>query len=436
MDLLVYEYLGYMKSNIQKQMSMWHCDLEVRDSILENILHILCEDEVCVHLPISFTAGAFVHKLRVCAQSILSIKNLPNSIKNLILYLSTLISVYRLRYYSGACCNFGILFDFCIDLGRTKCLHAFLVVSGNSQSSFLSTRLVNRYAFLRDVPSSRTTFNQIANKDVYTWNSIVSALVRSGHYRETVDCFYQFLLTSGLHPDFYTFPPVLKACRNLFDGRKIHCSALKLGLEWDVFVAASLIHMYTRFGIMIVARQLFDDMPSRDRGSWNAMISGYCQNGNAVEALNLLDEMKLDGNRMDSVTVTSILSICAQLDDILSGLLIHLHVIKHGLEFELFVSNALINMYAKFGKLGLAQRVFYQMVEKQEKRRIVALQTKKFSSDVAWNHVKHLPQTPSNLFLTRVDNRDVSEARLSFQTREQRVLFSFFEFFIQDIKHP
>ncbi|XP_038693068.1 pentatricopeptide repeat-containing protein At4g33990 [Tripterygium wilfordii] len=120
--------------------------------------------------------------------------------------------------------------------------------------------------------------------------------------------------------------------------------------------------MYSRFGIMIAARQLFDDMPSRDRGSWNAMISGYCQNGNAVEALNLLDEMKLDGNRMDSVTVTSILSICAQLDDILSGLLIHLHVIKHGLEFELFVSNALINMYAKFGKLGLAQRVFYQMV--------------------------------------------------------------------------
>ncbi|XVE66827.1 hypothetical protein DITRI_Ditri08aG0110800 [Diplodiscus trichospermus] len=258
--------------------------------------------------------------------------------------------------------DFNHLFRCCNKLHFAKRLHALVVVTGEAQSILISAKLVNIYAYLGDVSSSRRTFNQIPVKDVYTWNSMVSVYVRSGHFREAVDCFYQFFLTSGLRPDFYTFAPVLKACKNLIDGMRIHGLVLKLGFEWDVFVAASLVHMYTRFGIVGSARKLFDDMPVRDMGSWNAMISGYCQNGNALEALDVLNEMRLEGVMMDPVTIASVLPICAQLDDLLNGMLIHLYAIKGGLEFDLFVSNALINMYAKFGKLEHAYKVFDQMV--------------------------------------------------------------------------
>ncbi|XP_022763372.1 pentatricopeptide repeat-containing protein At4g33990-like isoform X2 [Durio zibethinus] len=258
--------------------------------------------------------------------------------------------------------DFNCLFKSCKRLHLAKHLHALVVVSGKAQSIFFSAKLVNIYSYLGDVSFSRRTFDHIPIKDVYTWNSMVSAYVRSGHFREAVDCFYQFFLTSDLRPDFYTFAPVLKACKIPLDGMRIHCLVLKLGFEWDVFVTASLVHMYTRFGIVGSARKLFDDMPVRDMGSWNAMISGYCQNGNVAEALDVLNEMRLEGVKMDPVTIVSILPICAQLDDILNGMLIHLYAIKHGLEFDLFVSNALINMYAKVGKLEHAQKVFDHMV--------------------------------------------------------------------------
>lgn len=257
--------------------------------------------------------------------------------------------------------DFNLLFLSCTKVHLAKRLHALLVVSGKVQDVLLSTRLVNLYANLGDVSFSRHTFNQIPKKNIFTWNSMLSAYARIGHFREAVNCFYQFLLTSGLRPDSYTFPPVLKACGNLVDGKKMHCWVLKLGFEWDVFVAASLVHMYSRFGFLCVARKLFNNMPVRDMGSWNAMISGFCQNGNAAEALDLLDEMRLEGVKMDPVTVSSLLPVCALSDDILIGLLIHLYVIKHGLIFDVFVSNALINMYAKFGRLGHAQRIFDEM---------------------------------------------------------------------------
>ncbi|KAK4848054.1 hypothetical protein QYF36_008769 [Acer negundo] len=165
--------------------------------------------------------------------------------------------------------DFDVLFQSCTKLHLVKHLHALLVVSGKIQSIFIATKLVNRYANLGDVSFSRYTFDHISNKNVYTWNSMVSAYVHSGRFQEAIDCFYQFLLTSGLLPDFYTFPPVLKACRNLFDGKNIHCLVLKLGFEWDVFVAASLLHMYCRFG-----------------------LAGYAQNGHASEAIEVYQTME------------------------------------------------------------------------------------------------------------------------------------------------
>lgn len=257
--------------------------------------------------------------------------------------------------------DFKLLFLSCSKVYRAKQLHALLMVSGRAQDIFLSTRLVNLYANLGDVSFARNTFDQIPKKNIFTWNSMLSAYTRFGRFREAVNCFYHLLLASGLRPDSYTFPPVLKACGNIVDGEKMHCWVLKLGFEWDVFVAASLVHMYSRFGFLCIARQLFNDMPVRDLGSWNAMISGFCQNGNAAEALDVLDEMRSEGVKMDPVTVASLLPVCALADDIVIGMLIHLYVVKHGLEADVFVSNALINMYAKFGILGHARRVFEQM---------------------------------------------------------------------------
>ncbi|THG10821.1 hypothetical protein TEA_002104 [Camellia sinensis var. sinensis] len=104
-------------------------------------------------------------------------------------------------------------------------------------------------------------------------------------------------------------------------------------------MAASLVHMCCRFRYLTIAHKIFCDMPFKDRGSWNAMIFGFCQNENASKALGVLDEMRFEGMKMDFVTVSTILPACAQMDDILHGMLIHLYVIKHVLEFDVFVSN-------------------------------------------------------------------------------------------------
>lgn len=249
------------------------------------------------------------------------------------------------------------LFRYCTNLQSAKCLHARLVVSNAIQNVCISAKLVNLYCYLGNVALARYTFDHIHNRDVYAWNLMISGYGRAGYSSEVIRCFSLFMLSSGLQPDYRTFPSVLKACRNVTDGNKIHCLALKFGFMWDVYVAASLIHLYCRYGAVVNARILFGEMPTRDMGSWNAMISGYCQSGNAKEALTLSDGLRA----MDSVTVVSLLSACTEAGDFNRGVTIHSYSIKHGLESELFVSNKLIDLYAEFGSLKDCQKVFDRM---------------------------------------------------------------------------
>lgn len=279
------------------------------------------------------------------------------------LYYSSLVEalVYEDEYRS-AYIDFEQLFRSCYNVDRARCVHGVLIVSGNIQRIHLSTRLINLYANLGNPERSKEVFDWIRNKDVYTWNSMIAVYVRNGCSRDAVCSFYQLVRSPDVRPDFYTFPSVLKACNELTDGVKMHCWVFKLGLIWDVYVAASLIHMYSRFKRTGLALNLFDEMDFRDLGAWNAMISGLCQHGNASDALDFFNEMRLLGVEMDAVTVAAVLPTCAQAKDGNIGLIIHVYAVKHGLKDELFVGNALIDMYSKFGKIEDARRIFSHMM--------------------------------------------------------------------------
>ncbi|KAM7263315.1 hypothetical protein ACFE04_000998 [Oxalis oulophora] len=260
--------------------------------------------------------------------------------------------------------DFDTLLKSCTNINLANQFHAHLLVSGDLHNIASSTRLVTLYANLSNVSLARRAFDHIPNKNVLTWNSMISAYVRNNRYNDAIRCFFEdFILNSDdLSPDFYTFAPVLKACGNIIDGKRLHCVILKMGLNLDVYVAASLIHMYSRFGHVGVARNLFDEMSVRDMGSWNAMISGYSQNRDGVGMLEVLGMMGLEGVKMDPVTIMTVVPVCSQLNDgCLCGMMIHLYAIKHGLENNLFVSNALIDMYGNFGRMGDARKVFDRM---------------------------------------------------------------------------
>lgn len=156
----------------------------------------------------------------------------------------------------------------------------------------------------------------------------------------------------------------IKACVDLSalrEGQKIQAQVVKIGFESDVFVGDSLLAMYAKCGSFEVACQLFDEMSERDVVSWSSIICAYAQSGLVFEVLILFHQMQLADVSPDAVTVGDVLQACASLAALQQGKKIHGYVIKSGLESDVSVGSALINMYAKCGSLEIACQLFDKM---------------------------------------------------------------------------
>ncbi|XP_077240034.1 tetratricopeptide repeat (TPR)-like superfamily protein [Tasmannia lanceolata] len=199
--------------------------------------------------------------------------------------------------------------------------------------------------------------------NVFLWNSIIRAHTQNGMFKEALD-FYSEMRRLKLNVDNFTFPSVINACAGLCDfemGRIVHDHVWEMGFGSDLYIGNSLINMYARFGCMVNAHDVFDEMPQRDVVSWNSLISGYSANGEFEEALEVYYQSRIVGLVPDSFTIISILPACGSLVAIEAGKIIHGFVNKIGIEKERLVNNGLLAMYCKFDNLKDARRLFDEM---------------------------------------------------------------------------
>lgn len=176
------------------------------------------------------------------------------------------------------------------------------------------------------------------------------------------------MMRFGWQPDHYTFPFVLKACGELSSfllGSSIHAFVTTSGFGSNVFVCNALVSMYARCGTLDSARWMFDEMFEMgisDVISWNSVVAAYMQSGKIAIGLKLFDRM-VNGAKVcaDVVSLVNVLPGFASLGAWLSGKQVHGYAVRNGLFEHVFVGNALVDMYAKCGKMVEAKKVFDRM---------------------------------------------------------------------------
>ncbi|WCJ40225.1 Tetratricopeptide repeat (TPR)-like superfamily protein [Euphorbia peplus] len=243
-------------------------------------------------------------------------------------------------------------------------------------NSFLTTlsRKLSHYSTTTANSNLQTLFNKyFDHTNVFSWNSIIAELARSGDSIESL-CAFSSMRKLNLRPTRSTFPCTIKACSALLDlssGKQTHQQALVFGFQSDLFVSSALIDMYSKCGLLVDARNLFDEIPNRNIVTWTSMISGYVQNGYAYDALGLFKKFLVSKGEdfefevsMDSVAMVSVLSACsrAPMKGVTQG--IHVFLVKMGLDKELVVENALLDAYAKGGAVDVATKMFNGIDEK------------------------------------------------------------------------
>ncbi|KAJ9170794.1 hypothetical protein P3X46_018872 [Hevea brasiliensis] len=256
----------------------------------------------------------------------------------------------------------------CSSMKELKPIHAQIILNGLNNETLTLGKLISfcAVADAGNLDYGQLLFNQIPEPNKFMYNSLIRGYSSSNDPIKSI-LLYRQMIDSGLSPNEFTLPFVLKACASKSDywvSVLVHGHAQKLGIGSHVCVLNGLINAYVACGFIHYAREMFDDISDRTLVSWNSMIGGYAKVGWCKESFLLLKEMRGLGVEPDEFTLVNLLSICSQSCDIVLGKFVHLYIEKRGMEKDLIVRNALLDMYSKCGHLQSAERVFERMPDK------------------------------------------------------------------------
>ncbi|KAK4784713.1 hypothetical protein SAY86_019081 [Trapa natans] len=267
---------------------------------------------------------------------------------------------YRAGVSSG--CLYSLL-GFCSDIDSLKKVHCFLIVSGLTGDLMLDTKLASLYGSLGgDVSLARRVFDGMPRSDLYSWKVMLRLYFLEECFSEVVE-FYNLMRARGTGHDNVVLSVVLKACSKVSDvdeGRKVHCHILKESSP-DSFVVSGLVDMYAKCSEIESSRGVFDEVLEKNVVLWTAMISGYVQNNCPEEGLVLFNRMREELVEGNEFTLGSLITGCSKLGALHQGKCAHGYLIKNGIELNSYLATALLDMYAKCGKVEDARTVFNEL---------------------------------------------------------------------------
>ncbi|XP_022987633.1 putative pentatricopeptide repeat-containing protein At1g68930 isoform X2 [Cucurbita maxima] len=212
-----------------------------------------------------------------------------------------------------------------LDLRRGKQIHGSVIVHNYLGNVFICNALTDMYAKCGEIEHARWLFDRLTNKNLVSWNLMISGYVKNGQPEKCIGLLHEMRL-SGHMPDQVTLSTVIAA--------------------------------YCQCGRADEARRVFNEFKDKDIVCWTAMLVGYAKSGREEDALLLFNEMLLEHFEPDSYTFSSVVSSCAKLASLYHGQAIHGKSILAGLDNNLLVSSALIDMYSKCGLIDDARSVF------------------------------------------------------------------------------
>ncbi|KAL8518211.1 hypothetical protein ACS0TY_009544 [Phlomoides rotata] len=198
------------------------------------------------------------------------------------------------------------------DLGAGQHIHKCVTDMGMGRNVFVNTSLVDMYAKCGSMEKARAIFNEMHERDIVTWGTMIQGYAANGHPKEALEMF-RMMLRENLRPDCYVIVGVLSACASL--------GALELGEQasnmmnkneflLNPVMGTALVDMYAKCGQMGAAWNVFKGMKTKDLVIYNAVISGLAMTGHVKAAFGCFALVHKGGLRADEHTFLGLLCGC------------------------------------------------------------------------------------------------------------------------------
>ncbi|XP_052206900.1 pentatricopeptide repeat-containing protein At1g11290, chloroplastic-like [Diospyros lotus] len=285
-------------------------------------------------------------------------------------------------------------------------LHSIVVKMGFHLDVYINNALVDMYGKCGVISSTQQMFEEMRERKVATWNTLMSAYVHSRYMENAIHLFLEMLgqmITSSqssvstvmagcaqlqaqelgarnqqsdeamilvrvmlqfdLKSSYVTYISLLSSFHypsDLDHCKQVHGRVIREGLEAYMYVTVTLLTAYSECGSSIDDfNRICSIVRIWDLVSWTAAIAGYSELGKV--GMLCFSKMRQGGITSDFFTFTSILRAAGIIPALEVEKQIHSLVLKTRCVYNLFVQNGLISMYARCGKIVDVKEVFLSM---------------------------------------------------------------------------
>ncbi|KAG6587565.1 Pentatricopeptide repeat-containing protein, partial [Cucurbita argyrosperma subsp. sororia] len=177
----------------------------------------------------------------------------------------------------SACSHLGAL-------NQGKWIHDFIYQNKLRLNVFVGTALIDMYAKCGVVEEAEKVFEEIRDKNVYTWNVLISGYGMNGQGSAALQAFSRMLM-ENFKPDAVTFLGLLCACCHqglVTEGRRQFISMKQqFGLQPKIEHYGCMVDLLGRAGLLEEALELIESMSMEpDPIIWRALLCACRVHGN------------------------------------------------------------------------------------------------------------------------------------------------------------
>lgn len=241
-------------------------------------------------------------------------------------------------------------------------VHALMIKQGAETGTISKTALIDMYSKHGNLVDSITVFDSVEDRDVVSWNALLSGFLRNGKGKEALGVFAAMYRDDKVSISEFTLSSVVKTCASLKilqQGKQVHAMVVVTGRDL-VVLGTSIISFYSSVGLMSEAMKVYFGLNVRtDEVMLNSLISGCIRNRNYKDALLLMSRQ-----RPNVRVLVSSLASCSDNSDLWIGKQIHCVALRYGFLSDSKLCNGLMDMYGKCGRIVQARAVFRAVTSK------------------------------------------------------------------------
>nr|POE90431.1 pentatricopeptide repeat-containing protein [Quercus suber] len=268
---------------------------------------------------------------------------------NLLTYLSSLMACSGLQTSSE---------------GRQ--IHGLLWKLGIQSDLCIESALMDMYSKCGSIEDAWKIFESAEELDEVSMTVILVGFAQNGFEEEAIQIFVK-IIKSGIEVD----PDMVSAVLGAFGvdaslglGTQIHALVIKKNFSNNTFVINGLINMYSKCGDLEDSIKVFHRMSQRNSVSWNSLIAAFARHGDGSKALEMYDEMRLEGIQPTDVTFLSLLHACSHVGLVERGMeLLESMAKDHGLSPRSEHYACIIDLLGRAGLLTEAKQFIARLPE-------------------------------------------------------------------------